>query len=269
MGQTTQRTVEDGAMPHARHSPPPAGDPALLEALARMPTRSAQILTRCLVERRTIGECAAFYGVSVDAFASLLARSLESLQQALRDQRADGVRAIAQPAPGRHVCQAASPTSPTGSGDIARGPGGAAHRGHDHAGDRRILGGTRSTARSETGAGSTASSDIASRSTAFRDDDTSNTGTGNSGTSRGGSDRSDHSGGHDDISSSDIPDALARVGQGTPSLLRLAQRLWVLGPSALTAPQQPPEETIGSRLLRIAVLGALIAALVYAAQALS
>ena len=66
---------------------PSAGspDPALTAALRRTPIRAVQILTRCLLERRPLAECAAFYGVSSPAFAALLARSLQELGRELGD----------------------------------------------------------------------------------------------------------------------------------------------------------------------------------------
>lgn len=55
-------------------------DAALAAALKRAPPRAVQVISRCLLERRGLTECAAFYGISGEAFAQLLTRSLRELE---------------------------------------------------------------------------------------------------------------------------------------------------------------------------------------------
>jgi hypothetical protein len=56
---------------------------ALCEALRHLEPRPAAVLTRRLLEERPLDACAAFYGVSREAFALLLLRAAQSLTRAL------------------------------------------------------------------------------------------------------------------------------------------------------------------------------------------
>ena len=56
---------------------------ALCEALRRLEPRPAAVLTRGLLEERTLDACAAFYGVSKEAFSLTLLRAAQSLTRAL------------------------------------------------------------------------------------------------------------------------------------------------------------------------------------------
>ncbi|MDQ3264891.1 MAG: hypothetical protein M3Y59_14685 [Myxococcota bacterium] len=48
-------------------------------ALRATPPRSVQVIIHCLLQRQPVPACAAFYGISEDAFFSLLGRSLAEL----------------------------------------------------------------------------------------------------------------------------------------------------------------------------------------------
>nr|WP_242588562.1 hypothetical protein [Corallococcus macrosporus] len=56
---------------------------ALVAALRALEPRTAAVLVRRLVERRPLAECAAWYGISNDAFSVLLLRAAEALARQL------------------------------------------------------------------------------------------------------------------------------------------------------------------------------------------
>lgn len=56
---------------------------ALSEALRHLEPRPAAVLSRRLLEERSLDACAAFYGVSREAFSVLLLRAAQSLTRAL------------------------------------------------------------------------------------------------------------------------------------------------------------------------------------------
>ncbi|RKG80932.1 hypothetical protein D7W79_06810, partial [Corallococcus exercitus] len=56
---------------------------ALVAALRELAPRTSAVLVRRLVERRPLAECAAWYGISSDAFSVLLLRSAEALARQL------------------------------------------------------------------------------------------------------------------------------------------------------------------------------------------